>query len=405
MITAADSLLLDVKDLKTWFAIRGKWYKRLFVRAVDGVSFAIPAGTTLALVGESGSGKTTVGRSILRLIEPMGGQVSFKGTELLDLKPGQMRRMRRHMQMIFQDPVGSLDPRMTVGSIIAEPLKVHGVGAGRRERRQHVERLLEIVGLSRNYASRYPHEFSGGQRQRIGIARALATQPEFIVCDEPISALDVSIQSQILNLLSDLQEQFHLTYLFIAHNLAVVEHFANNVAVMYVGKLVELADRDELYARPRHPYTETLFSAVPQPDPMRRGRRIHLEGETPSPVNPPPGCPFHPRCWLTRQVAAGNTALATSGLPAEVLESGKAGLASGIGRNEGAAGGGVDASATSPATRDNPRNLRPPGDDLACTIAVMDKAVRVVRKCVAETPELLPMKDNPSHCHACHLRR
>ena len=307
---AADRPLLEVRDLKTWFPVRKGVFSRVqgHVKAVDGVSFSIDRGRTLGLVGESGCGKTTVGRTILRLLPAHAGQVTFDGTDLLNVPAGRMRSLRRRMQMIFQDPYGSLNPRMTVGGIVGEPLKVHSLCDTRRERRQRVDRMLERVGLAAAHARRYPHEFSGGQRQRIGIARALASEPDFIVCDEPVSALDVSIQSQILNLLSDLQDEFALTYLFIAHNLAVVEHFANTVAVMYLGRIVELADRDELYANPLHPYTESLFSAVPRPVPRREVQRIRLEGETPSAINPPSGCPFHPRCRLTRQNGDGNPA-------------------------------------------------------------------------------------------------
>ena len=303
-----DRPLVEVRDLRTYFPVGRGWFTKQYVRAVDGVSFSIPRGTTLALVGESGSGKTTIGRTMLRLIPATSGQVFFGGDEILTLPGSAMRLLRRRMQIIFQDPVGSLNPRMTVGGIVGEPVKVHRLCETRKERRLRVTELLKRVGLEPAHAMRYPHEFSGGQRQRIGIARALASQPDFIVCDEPVSALDVSIQSQILNLLSDLQDEFALTYLFIAHNLAVVEHFANTVAVMYLGRIVELADRDELYANPLHPYTESLFSAVPRPVPQRQAQRIRLEGETPSPINPPSGCPFHPRCPLTRQAASGNPA-------------------------------------------------------------------------------------------------
>jgi len=308
MIDKAQAPLAEVRDLRKYFPVGRGWGGKDYVRAVDGVSFAIPRGTTLALVGESGSGKTTVGRTMLRLIPATGGQVFFDDDEILSLPGRAMRSLRRRMQMIFQDPVGSLNPRMTVGGIVSEPIKVHGLCDTRKQRRQRVTELLQRVGLEPAHARRYPHEFSGGQRQRIGIARALASQPDFIVCDEPVSALDVSIQSQILNLLSDLQDEFALTYLFIAHNLAVVEHFATTVAVMYMGRIVELADRDELYANPLHPYTESLFSAVPRPVPKREVQRIRLEGETPSAINPPSGCPFHPRCRLTRQSGGGTPA-------------------------------------------------------------------------------------------------
>ena len=291
--------LLAVDDLRTYFPIRKGLFSRVsaWVKAVDGVSFAIKAGTTLGLVGESGCGKTTVGRSILRLIPASGGGVTFEGKDIFAQASGQMRQLRRDMQLIFQDPYGSLNPRMTVGNIVGEALTVHGLARG-RQRRERVAELLERVGLAHHHASRYPHEFSGGQRQRIGIARALALNPKFIVCDEPVSALDVSIQSQIINLLQDLQDEMHLTYLFIAHDLAVVEHISDYVAVMYLGRIVEYAQSEQLYAEPKHPYTVALLSAIPQPDPNRKQQRIVLRGEVPSPINPPSGCPFHPRCHM-----------------------------------------------------------------------------------------------------------
>ena len=294
--------LLEVKDLRTWFPIKKGLMKKTVghVKAVDGVSFAIGAGKTLGLVGESGCGKTTVGRSILRLVPVKGGQVRFDGNDVLEQNSEQMRRLRRDMQIIFQDPYGSLNPRMTVGDIVAEGIRAHQL-LKPKETKEKVYSLLEKVGLAANYSGRYPHEFSGGQRQRIGIARALALEPKFIVCDEPVSALDVSIQSQIINLLQDLQEEFDLTYLFIAHDLAVVEHISDYVAVMYLGRVVEYADREQLYSNPLHPYTRALLSAIPEPDPAKRKERIVLRGEVPSPSNPPSGCPFHPRCPLAQE--------------------------------------------------------------------------------------------------------
>jgi len=301
--------LLLVRDLKKYFPVKRGVLARVVaeVKAVDGVTFAVSRGETLGLVGESGSGKTTVGRCILRLIEPTSGTIEFEGTDILQLGSGDMRRMRSNMQIVFQDPYASLNPRMTVGTIVAEPLIIHG-GMSNSQRGDRVAELLRKVGLSPDYRKRYPHEFSGGQRQRIGIARALALQPDFIVCDEPVSALDVSIQSQILNLLQDLQAERKIAYLFIAHNLAVVEHFSDEVAVMYLGHIVEKAGNRELYRNPKHPYTVALLSAVPEPDPRPKRKRIVLPGEVPSPANPPGGCPFHPRCPLTRQLAQESSA-------------------------------------------------------------------------------------------------
>src|SRR4051812_8446163 len=301
----AGAVLLQVRELRTWFPIKRGVFQRTVghVKAVDGVSFDVQAGKTLGLVGESGCGKTTVGRTILRLIPVTGGTVRYKGEDFFAYHGEELRRLRRQMQIIFQDPVSSLNPRMTVGNIVGEPLTVHGIAKG-REREDRVASLLQRVGLDPSYAARYPHEFSGGQRQRIGIARALALSPDFIVCDEPVSALDVSIQSQILNLLDDLQRERKIAFLFIAHNLAVVEHFSDEVAVMYLGRIVEKASSKELYANPKHPYTMALLSAVPAPDPRPTRKRIVLRGEVPSPSNPPTGCPFHPRCPLTRQAAA-----------------------------------------------------------------------------------------------------
>ncbi len=289
--------LLQVDDLRTWFPIRAGVFSKTVghVKAVDGVSFSLQRGKTLGLVGESGCGKTTVARTVLRLIPATSGQVLFDGLDVLAQGQQEMRQLRRRIQIIFQDPIGSLNPRMTVAQIVGETLRVHKV-VGRSEWRDRVQELLRKVGLPPEAMNRYPHEFSGGQRQRIGIARALALEPDLIVCDEPVSALDVSIQSQILNLLQDLQDEMKLSYLFIAHNLAVVEHFCDEVAVMYLGKIVEQASSGALYADPRHPYTQALLMAVPEPDPTKRMKRATLSGEVPSPVNPPSGCVFSPRC-------------------------------------------------------------------------------------------------------------
>lgn len=297
---AEQKVLLQVKDLKKHFPItRGIVVQRQVgaVKAVDGISFDVFQGETLGLVGESGCGKSTTGRTILQLYRPTAGEVVFEGNDLVTLKGEELRRMRRRMQMIFQDPYASLNPRMTVGNIIGEPLEVHGIAKG-KERRERVQELLKVVGLNPYFVNRYPHEFSGGQRQRIGVARALALNPAFIVCDEPISALDVSIQAQVVNLLEDLQAEFGLTYLFIAHDLSMVRHISTRVAVMYLGKIVELTDRDSLYKNPQHPYTKALLSAVPIPDPVveEKRQRIILEGDVPSPVNPPKGCNFNTRC-------------------------------------------------------------------------------------------------------------
>ena len=291
--------LVEVRDLVKHYAGErawlGLWKPRAFVRAVDGVSFAIPAGRTLGLVGESGSGKTTVARTLMRLTEPTRGSFRLEGEEVFALAPGPLRALRRRMQIVFQDPYSSLNPRMTVHQTLREPLQIHRLAA-RSERDARVRALLDEVGLDAELADRYPHELSGGQRQRVGIARALSVEPKFLVCDEPVSALDVSVQAQVLNLLTDLQRKRGLTYLFIAHDLAVVKHIADDVAVMYLGRLVERAPAATVYSLPRHPYTRSLLSAVPVPDPTAQQQRIVLQGDAPSPANPPPGCPFHPRC-------------------------------------------------------------------------------------------------------------
>ena len=363
--------LLEVRDLKTHFPIRKGVFSRTVghVKAVDGVSFDVHPGKTLGLVGESGCGKTTVGRSILRLIPPTSGSVRYKGEDFLAYRGEALRRLRRQMQIVFQDPVSSLNPRMTVGNIVGEPIEVHGIARG-AARAEMVAGLLHRCGLDPSYAQRYPHEFSGGQRQRIGIARALALSPDFIVCDEPVSALDVSIQSQILNLLDDLQRERNIAYLFIAHNLAVVEHFSDEVAVMYLGRIVEKASARELYANPKMPYTVALLSAVPVTDPRPKKTRIVLRGEVPSPSNPPGGCPFHPRCPLTRQLAA---------------ESG--------------------ASETVQVTyRRAP--VRPPHGAVAsdgdiATITSGGEPVRVMRRCVEQNPPLEQKKGEAGHVAAC----
>lgn len=303
--TATPDVLIEVRNLKKHFPIRRGVLQRQVgaVQAVDGITFDIVKGETLGLVGESGCGKSTAGRTILQLISPTGGEVYFGGQDLTKLGRSEMRKRRRHMQMIFQDPYSSLNPRMTVGNIIGEPLLIHNVGnaANRKER---VQELLKLVGLNPYFVNRYPHEFSGGQRQRIGVARALATNPSFIVADEPISALDVSIQAQVVNLLDDLKSEMGLTYLFIAHDLSMVRYISDRVAVMYLGRIVELSKRDEVYDHPLHPYTQALLSAIPIPDPEKESKRqrIILEGDVPSPANPPSGCRFHPRCAYATDV-------------------------------------------------------------------------------------------------------
>jgi oligopeptide/dipeptide ABC transporter ATP-binding protein len=357
--------LLEVRDLRTWFPIHRGVLSRTVghVKAVDGVSFDIQPGKTLGLVGESGCGKTTVGRTILRLIPASGGAVRYKGEDFFAYRGKALRQLRRQMQIVFQDPVSSLNPRMTIGNIIGEPLEVHGIATG-REKIERVAALLQRVGLDPSYAARYPHEFSGGQRQRIGIARAISLNPDFIVCDEPVSALDVSIQSQILNLLGDLQKERGIAFLFIAHNLAVVEHFSDDVAVMYLGRIVEKAASHELYNNPKHPYTVSLLSAVPEPDPRPRKRRIVLPGEVPSPSNPPTGCPFHPRCPLTRQKAA-------------------------------------EASGTQTVPLTSNGNPLPSSNGDTVAISSGGQAARVMRKCVEQIPQLEQKQGQPGHIAAC----
>ncbi len=301
-----DNVLLDVQNLKMYFPVTsGIIFQHAIgqIKAVDDISFTVRRGETLGLVGESGCGKTTTGRCILQLYKPTAGSVLFDGEDIVNMKGRALRGLRRKMQVIFQDPYSSLNPRMTAGAIIGEPLKVHGLAGSRSEFRERIGELLTVVGLNPYMADRFPHEFSGGQRQRIGIARALAVNPEFLVCDEPVSALDVSIQAQIINLLEDLQETFGLTYLFIAHDLSVVRHISDRVAVMYLGHIVEIADRGEIYTNPLHPYTKALLSAVPLPDPVldAERERVILTGEVPSPLNPPEGCVFHPRCPVGTQ--------------------------------------------------------------------------------------------------------
>ena len=307
------TVLLEVNNLKMHFPIRRGFLRRVvgYVKAVDGVSFSIARGDTFGLVGESGCGKSTTGRCIMRLLDTTDGEIVYHDKELGPihierLEQEQMRRFRRDMQIMFQDPYASLNPRLTLKQIVGEPLVINRVARG-KELEDRVAYLLRAVGLSPEYMNRYPHAFSGGQRQRIGLARALALNPEFIVCDEPVSALDVSVQAQVLNLIKDLQEEFALTYLFIAHNMSVIKHICDHVAVMYVGKIVEVADTRELFANPLHPYTEALLSAIPKPDPRRKSARIVLEGDVPNPANPPSGCYFHPRCAYAKDICKNET--------------------------------------------------------------------------------------------------
>ncbi len=347
---SGDAPVLRVRELKTHFPVKRGLLQRTVahVKAVDGVSLDVGRGETLGLVGESGCGKTTVGRTILRLVPATAGEVTFDGEDVFAKRGAALKRLRRQMQIIFQDPVGSLNPRMTVGRIVGEPIAVHGLASGGALKRR-VGELLERVGLNSAYASRYPHEFSGGQRQRIGIARALGLNPSFIICDEPVSALDVSIQSQILNLLDDLQDELGLSYLFIAHNLAVVEHFSDRVAVMYLGRIVESAGREAMYREPLHPYTQALLSAVPEPTTERAKDRIVLPGEVPSPMNPPAGCHFHPRCELARKLAGESAA-------ADTVE-----------------------------------------------VRIQGQPHRVMRRCVEQTPALEPRTADAGHPVACHF--
>jgi oligopeptide transport system ATP-binding protein len=304
-MTAENEILVRVENLTKYFPItRGVFQRHVGdIKAVDGISFFVRRSETLGLVGESGCGKTTTGRTLLQLYRPTDGHAYFEGQDLSTMKGEQLRRMRRRMQMIFQDPYASLNPRMTIGSIVGEPLEVHNIAKG-KEKRERVQELLRLVGLNPYFINRYPHEFSGGQRQRVGVARALALNPDFIVCDEPVSSVDVSIQAQIVNLLEDLQAQFGMAYLFIAHDLSMVRHISDRVAVMYLGKIVELTSRDKLYDNPLHPYTQALLSAVPIPDPVveERRQRIILEGDVPSPAHPPEGCNFNTRCPVVMDV-------------------------------------------------------------------------------------------------------
>jgi oligopeptide/dipeptide ABC transporter ATP-binding protein len=304
-VNAPKKDLLVIENLKKYFPVRSGLFQRIraWVQAVDGVSFSVREGETFGLVGESGCGKTTIGRTILRLTPHTGGTVYFNGDDVFSKRGAELKALRRNMQIVFQDPYSSLDPRMPVGAIIAEGLQIHGIGNS-QERAEIVTEMLAKVGLNPYHARRYPHEFSGGQRQRIGIARALALNPKFIVCDEPVSALDVSIQSQVLNLLNKLQDEYGLTYLFIAHNLSVVEHISDRIGVMYLGKMAEITDRETLYRNPLHPYTKALLSAIPSPNPRLKRERIVLTGDVPSPLRPPSGCRFHPRCPIAVEMCS-----------------------------------------------------------------------------------------------------
>jgi oligopeptide/dipeptide ABC transporter ATP-binding protein len=343
--TAAGTTLVEVRDLVKHFPIRGGVLQRTVaqVQAVDGVSFTIEKGETLGLVGESGCGKTTVGRLLLRLIDPTSGSIVFDGTDITRLTGSALKPYRRRMQIIFQDPYASLDPRTPIGDSIGEGLRIHGLGTG-AERRAKVQRIMDLVGLAPYHARRYPHEFSGGQRQRIGIARALVLEPDLVVCDEPVSALDVSIQAQVLNELKGLQRELGLTYLFIAHNMGVVEHISDRVAVMYLGKVAELAERREMFRAPEHPYTQALMSAIPIPDPELRRKRIILRGDVPSPVNPPSGCHFNPRCQLRAELGGPQICVTTE---PPLLDGGGEHYVACHFRGAAAAGGGA---AASPAT-------------------------------------------------------